>query len=121
MTELDQAMEWAASQSGEPKAHGIILAAEVKRLRAELERSDRRGNLLSEIVSNHCIAMQSAWIDSKLVSPEQGMRWIFNTLFGPGLLPNLDEAREVGGAQAWFDRESAEDEARRAKAKEAEK
>lgn len=103
VTELDQAM------------------AEVKRLRAELERSDRRGNLLSEIVSNHCIAMQSAWIDSKLVSPEQGMRWIFNTLFGPGLLPNLEAAREGGGAQAWFDRESAEDEARRAKAKEAAK
>ena len=37
----------------------------------------------------------------------------------PGLLPNLDAAREGGGAQAWFDRESAEDEARRAKEKEA--
>lgn len=44
-----------------------------------------------------------------------------NTLFGPGLLPNLEAAREGGGAQAWFDRESAEDEARRAKAKEAAK
>jgi len=121
MTELEQAMKWAEDQKGKFKSHGIVLAEEIQRLRTELEMSDRRGNVLSEIVSNHCIAMQSAWIDSELVSPERGMKWIFNTLLGPGLLPNLDAARECGGAQAWFDRESAEDDARRAKEKEAAK
>ena len=93
----------------------------IAELRGELERSERRGNLFSEVISRNCIAMQSAWIDSELVSPEQGMKWIFNTLFGPGLLPNLEAAREGGGAQAWFDRESAEVKAKNAKAKEAEK
>lgn len=40
------------------------------------------------------------------------MSWIRNTLCGPGLLPDLDEAKALGGAQAWFDAKTAEEESR---------
>lgn len=60
-----------------------------------------------DIIANHCIAMQSALIDGALKSPKDGLAWISNTLWGPGLLPDLTDAKEIGGAQAWFDRETA--------------
>ena len=61
------------------------------------------------------LVMQAAVIDGHLQSPEKGMQWIVNTLSGPGLLPDLDEARNVGGAQAWFCAEKAiQEEFRRA-------
>jgi hypothetical protein len=67
----------------------------------------------TDIVEHQVLAMQAAIIDAELVSPEQGMKWIFNTLWGPGNLPDIDEAKELGGAQAWFNLESGDD--RRAK------
>jgi hypothetical protein len=42
------------------------------------------------------------------------MQWIENTLSGPGLLPGMKEATELGGAQAWFDAKMAEHDAFRA-------
>ena len=53
--------------------------------------------------------MQSAFIDYSLTDPQAGMQWIFNTLIGPELLPNIDVARALGGAQAWFDAETAKE------------
>lgn len=63
--------------------------------------------VFSDIIHRQCIAMQAAVIDGHLNSPAEGLRWIANTLWGPGLLPDLDEAKAIGGAQAWFDREVA--------------
>lgn len=61
------------------------------------------------------LLMQAAVIDGHLQSPEKGLQWIVNTLSGPGLLPNLEEAKKLGGAQAWFDEKKAiQEEFRRA-------
>lgn len=86
----------------------------------ELDKSERMRIEFSDIISNHCIAMQAAVIDAEFQSPEHGMKWIANTLCGPGLLPNMTEARTMpkavlqSVAQAWFDAKTAEHEAFRA-------
>ncbi len=77
-------------------------------------KSERRAITFGDIVATHSIAMGAAVIAGKLESPEHGLQWIVNTLEGPGLLPDLDEARALGGAQAWFDAKIAEHEAFRA-------
>ena len=56
--------------------------------------------------------MQAAFIDYSLTDPQAGMEWIFNTLIGTEQLPNIDVARAIGGAQAWFDAETAKEAAR---------
>lgn len=77
-----------------------------KRLRVSITQGD--------VIANHVIAMQSALIDGAQVNPKEGLRWIFNTLRGPGLLPDMNEATKLGSAQAWFDAKTAEHEAFRA-------
>ena len=77
-------------------------------------KAERRAIMYGDIVHNHVCAMRAAVVASHLESPEAGMRWIVNTLFGPGHLPDVDEAIELGGAQAMFDKEMAEHEAFRA-------
>ena len=72
----------------------------------DLAKAKRCAIIYSNVIANHCIAMQAAVIDGKLQSPAHGLQWILNTLYGPGLLPDLDEAKALGGAQAWFDRET---------------
>ena len=95
--------------------HAQILA-EVTRLHAEAAKSERRAIMFGDIISNHCIAMQAAAIDAKMRGPAEGMVWIENTLCGPGLLPDMDEARALPAAstqelaQAWFDAKMAEHE-----------
>lgn len=79
-------------------------------LSAELEKMQRGASAMCYTISNHCLAMQAALIDGQLQSPAHGLRWIINTLDGPGLLPDLEEAKALGGAQAWFDREMAKHE-----------
>ena len=74
-------------------------------LRAEMEKTLRCATTMCDTISNHCMAMQAAVLDGKLQSPAHGLQWIVNTLDGPGLLPDLEEAKALGGAQAWFDRE----------------
>lgn len=50
------------------------------------------------------LVMQAAIIEWRTTGDAtNGMAWIFNTLFGPGELPNEDEK----DAQAYFDREYA--------------
>jgi hypothetical protein len=56
--------------------------------------------------------MQTAVIEAEINGAEEGMNWIVNTLVGPGLYPDIEEAKAIGGAQAWFDRESAAEAAR---------
>lgn len=79
-----------------------------------VDKAERRAITSSDLMTRHLIAMQAAVIDAQLVSPEEGMQWIANTLFGPGLLPDIEAARAMGGAQAWFDAKVAEHEAFRA-------
>jgi hypothetical protein len=81
---------------------------------ADAIRSERRAITFGDIVAKHTIAMGAAVIEGHLTSPEAGMQWIVNTLVGPGHLPDVDEAIELGGAQAWFDAKMAEHEAFRA-------
>ena len=85
--------------------------AEVERLRNDLARLERGMQTASNAIDNHCIAMQSALIDANERGHQQGLQWIWNTLSGPGLLPDFDEAKAMGGAQAWFDAKTAESEA----------
>ncbi len=72
------------------------------------------GKIMGGVVHNHILAMGAAVIAGHLESPAVGMQWIVNTLEGPGNLPDLDEAQRLGGAQAWFDAETAKEERRQA-------
>ena len=90
------------------------LAAECERLRAEQIKSERRAIEFGDIVHKHVVVMRAAVVAGELESPADGLQWIANTLFGPGNLPDLDEARALGGAQELFDKEMAELEAFRA-------
>lgn len=94
------------------------IQAEVQRLHAELARCMRVRLSFGDIISNQCIAMQAALIDQHHKGHEAGMVWIGNTLFGPGLIPDIGEAlglSKTDPAQAWFDAKTAECEAHREK------
>jgi hypothetical protein len=90
------------------------------KLQAEIYRLKFAHIALGEVISNHCIAMQSAIIEAEINGAESGMEWIANTLIGPGLFPDIDDAKSIGGAQAWFDRETAKELARVTAIKQAE-
>jgi hypothetical protein len=77
-------------------------------------RAGRRAIEYGDIVHKQVVAMRAAVVAAKLESPEVGIQWIANTLFGPGHYPDIEAARELGGAQALFDKEMAEHEAFRA-------
>jgi hypothetical protein len=77
-------------------------------------KAERRAIEYGDIVHKQVVAMRAAVVAAKLESPEVGIQWIANTLFGPGHYPDIEAARELGGAQALFDKEMAEHEAFRA-------
>lgn len=59
---------------------------------------------LDRMFGKNLLVMQAAVIDWRTTGDaKNGMAWIFNTLLGPGELPNEDEK----DAQAYFDREYA--------------
>lgn len=87
---------------------------EIKLLKAEIQKGLKREIMFSDIVHRHILAMRAAVVAGHLEGLDHGMQWIFNTLAGPGHLPNLDEARALGGAQAMFDAELREHEEFRA-------
>jgi hypothetical protein len=91
-----------------------LAAAEIQRLRAEVAKGERRAVAFGDIVHSQVIAMRAAVVAAKLEGLDVGMQWIANTLAGPGHLPDLDKARALGGAQALWDKETAEHEAFRA-------
>ncbi|MBX3653248.1 MAG: hypothetical protein KF686_03625 [Ramlibacter sp.] len=76
--------------------------------------AERRAIMFGDIVHQQVIAMRAAVVAAQIQGPAEGMRWISNTLFGPGHLPDIEAARQLGGAQALFDKEMAEHEAFRA-------
>lgn len=79
---------------------------------AEAAKSERRAITFGDIVQSQVIAMRAAVVAWQSQSAEQGMAWIANTLGGPGHLPNIADYEL--GAQALFDKETAEHEAFRA-------
>ncbi len=91
-----------------------LAAAEIQRLRAEVAKGERRAVAFGDIVHSQVIAMRAAVVAAKLEGLDVGMQWIANTLKGPGHLPDLYEASALGGAQALWDKETAEHEAFRA-------
>jgi hypothetical protein len=82
--------------------------------RKEADKAERRAVMFGDIVASQVIAMRAAVVAAKLEGLDVGMQWIANTLCGPGHLPDIDEARALGGAQALWDKETAEQEAFRA-------
>ena len=105
-------------ESDELRALRLALAKERDELRAELKRVKDYVRTANDIITNHCIAMQAALIDQHHKGHEAGMVWIGNTLFGPGLIPDIGEAMalsKINPAQAWFDAKMAEHEAMRAR------
>jgi hypothetical protein len=111
----DQMRAYAAAHVAEEAA---ALQAEIDALRADLKKHKAHILMVNDIITNQCIAMQSALIDQHHNGHEAGMAWIGNTLFGPGLIPDIDEAlalSKTNPAQAWFDAKMAEHEAMRAK------
>lgn len=90
------------------------IGAEADRLHAKAAKSERRAVAFGDIVNSHILAMRAAVVAAKLEGLDVGMQWIANTLCGPGHLPDLEEARALGGAQALWDKETAEHEAFRA-------
>lgn len=89
-------------------------STEIQLLKAEIAKGLKREIMYSDIIHRHVIAMRAAVVAGHLEGLDHGMQWIFNTLAGPGHLPDLDEARTIGGAQAMFDAELQEHEAFRA-------
>lgn len=89
-------------------------STEIQLLKAEIAKGLKREIMFSDIIHQHVIAMRAAVVAGHLEGLDHGMQWIFNTLAGPGHLPDLEEARTIGGAQAMFDAELREHEAFRA-------
>lgn len=116
-TPADEAMRWLNEvETAQGGANGptIKLRAALLALIADGNKSERRAIVFGDIVNSHVVAMRAAVVAAKLEGLDVGMQWIANTLCGPGHLPDLDEARALGGAQALRDKETAEHEAFRA-------
>jgi hypothetical protein len=75
---------------------------------AAAARWEELAKSLSNIVHDHCVVMQAAWIEWQHgKGAEDAMAWIHNTLCGPGFIP--DENAPYGKeAQAWFDANQSE-------------
>lgn len=97
-----------------PSVAVATLTAELELLRKESTKAERRAITFGDIVQSQVIAMRAAVVAAKLEGLDVGMQWIANTLCGPGHLPDLDEAKALGGAQALWNKETAEHEAFRA-------
>lgn len=105
-------------ESEELRTLRLALVKERDELRADLKKHKAHIRLTNDIITNQCIAMQSALIDEHHQDASAGMMWISNTLFGPGLIPDIGEAMalsKTNPAQAWFDAKTAEHEAMRAR------
>lgn len=74
----------------------------------EIERLKQVVNMVARINQDNCVAMQAAFIEWQHGGgAEAAMKWIANTLWGPGLIPDPEEPYGTE-AQAWFDSHRAE-------------
>lgn len=108
---FNQTAEQTAQKHAAATAAWEQIKAEHARISAEANKSERRAIAFGDIVQSQVIAMRAAVVAAKLEGLDVGLQWIANTLEGPGHLPDLDEARALGGAQALWDKETAEHEA----------
>lgn len=96
-----------ATQLDVQRARADVLADAEKQnaeLKDENEYIRNRFKELDRMFGKNLIVMQAAVIDWRTTGDAKNwMAWIFNTLLGPGELPNEDEK----DAQAYFDREYA--------------
>lgn len=96
-----------ATQLDVQRARADVLADAEKQnaeLKDENEYIQNRFKELDRMFGKNLLVMQAAVIDWRTTGDaKNGMAWIFNTLLGPGELPNEDEK----DAQAYFDREYA--------------
>ena len=95
------ASEFAPNADGEPDVGSIH--ANIRAMKKDAERCKELCKDLANIMHDQTVAMQSAlieWMFGK--GAEDGLRWIVNTLEGPGLLPETD-AEHGHNAQFWFD------------------
>lgn len=99
--------------------HGMVIRLErLKETEAKLEAAEKRiaelegdnayirnrHKELDLLIGKNILVMQAAIIEWQGTGDaRKGLAWIFNTLLGPGELPNEDEK----DAQAYFDREYA--------------
>lgn len=111
-----EGITWCEDEAGDvdvPYVRADInaqLIARVAELEAERDKLMRHSITVGDAMHDHIVAMGAAVIDGHLQTHAHGLQWIVNTLAGPGLLPDLDEAKALGGAQAWFDHEMAKHE-----------
>ncbi|WP_313397095.1 hypothetical protein [Stutzerimonas nitrititolerans] len=94
---LPAASEWNSSTV----PHTYVRAADYEALLAERDAARMRVKELDLLFGRYLLAMKAAVIDADQRGDEEGMRWIYNSLAGPGELP----AEEEMDAQAFFDRE----------------
>lgn len=104
---LERKEEQRANWSQMAQKLGDDLDAAEKRL-AELEAQNeyirKRYQQLDLLIGKNILVMQAAIIEWQATGDaKNGLAWIYNTLFGPGELP--DEAEK--DAQAYFDRKYA--------------
>ncbi len=79
----------------------VVSARDYDALLAERDAARMRVKELDLLFGRYLLAMKAAVIDADQRGDEEGMRWIYNSLAGPGELPPDDEV----DAQAFFDRE----------------
>ncbi|QPI08305.1 hypothetical protein IM687_13990 [Stutzerimonas stutzeri] len=79
----------------------LVKHEDYKALLDERDAAQMRVKELNLLFGRYLLAMKAAVIDAEQRGAEQGMRWIYNSLAGPGELPAEDEI----DAQAFFDRE----------------
>jgi len=85
----------------EANADFVRIANDREALLAERDAAQMRVKELDLLFGRYLLAMKAAVIDADQRGDEEGMRWIYNSLAGPGELPAEDEI----DAQAFFDRE----------------
>lgn len=79
----------------------LVKHEDYKALLAERDAARMRVKELDLLFGRYLLAMKAAVIDADQRGDEEGMRWIYNSLAGPGELPAEDEI----DAQSFFDRE----------------
>lgn len=86
------------------KAAGAEMVEALEKAQAENEYIRKRYQQLDLLIGKNILVMQAAIIEWQATGDaKNGLAWIYNTLFGPGELP--DEAEK--DAQAYFDRKYA--------------
>ncbi|UDC62405.1 ead/Ea22-like family protein [Klebsiella quasipneumoniae] len=97
---------WMAYQAGGAELVEALEKAQQRNaeLEAQNEYIRKRYQQLDLLIGENILVMQAAIIEWQATGDaKNGLAWIYNTLFGPGELP--DEAEK--DAQAYFDRKYA--------------